>query len=64
MRRISDKLLTPAEVGDLLGFKPRTITRWCREGKFKEARKVGRVWRLSGMEIKSILQSQKRYVGN
>lgn len=30
----------------MLGFKPRTITRWCREGTFPSARKVGRVWRI------------------
>lgn len=40
------KLLTPRDVGKMLGFKPRTITRWCREGTFPSARKVGRVWRI------------------
>ena len=40
------KLLTPRQVGEQLNFSPRTITRWCREGKFKEAKKVGRVWRI------------------
>lgn len=40
------KLLTPAHVAQLLSMKPRTITRWCREGVFPSAHKVGRVWRL------------------
>src|SRR5215471_14220642 len=40
------RLLTPRQVGEQLSFSPRTITRWCREGRFKEARKVGRVWRI------------------
>jgi predicted site-specific integrase-resolvase len=40
------KLLTPRDVGKILGFKPRTITRWCREGLFPSAKKVGRVWRI------------------
>jgi excisionase family DNA binding protein len=39
-------LLTPREVARILGFKPRTITRWCREGYFPTAKKVGRVWRV------------------
>lgn len=43
---LMNQLLTPRQVGDLLGFKPRTITKWCREGKFETAHKVGRVWRV------------------
>jgi predicted site-specific integrase-resolvase len=30
----------------MIGFRPRTITRWCREGKLNGAVKVGRVWRI------------------
>jgi len=40
------RLLTPRQVGEQLNFSPRTITRWAREGRFKSARKVGRVWRI------------------
>lgn len=40
------KLLTPKNVASILSMKPRTVTRWCREGRFKSARKIGRVWRI------------------
>lgn len=39
------KLLTVSEAARQTGFKPRTIARWCREGKL-DATKVGRVWRI------------------
>jgi putative resolvase len=39
------KLLTTNEVGERLGFKSRTVSRWCREGKIV-AYKYGRVWRI------------------
>lgn len=38
--------LTPRQVAGQIGFQPRTITRWCREGKLNGAVKVGRVWRI------------------
>lgn len=40
------RLLSPKEVARTLSFKPRTITRWCREGQFPTAKKRGRVWRI------------------
>jgi excisionase family DNA binding protein len=46
------KLLTVAEVARILGFKPRTIARWCRDGVFPSAVKVGRVWRISHSDHK------------
>jgi predicted site-specific integrase-resolvase len=49
--RKETKLLSPAEVGAMLGFKPRTITKWCREGKIINAQKMGRVWRIVGEPI-------------
>lgn len=41
------KLLTPRDVARILSFSPRTISRWCREGVFPSAQKVGRVWRIA-----------------
>lgn len=37
-----------------MGFKPRTISRWCREGKIKSV-KVGRVWRIEEGEVDGVL---------
>lgn len=39
------KLLTPAQVAEILTLKPRTVSRWCREGRL-QAVKYGRVWRI------------------
>jgi len=62
-------LLTPRRVATLLGFKPRTITRWCREGVFPTAHRVGRVWRIraddSRLHILLYMQeAEKREDGN
>src|SRR4249919_2535353 len=40
------KLLTPRQVAELMEVKPRTVTRWCREGRIHPCRKLGRVWRI------------------
>lgn len=40
------RLLTTKQVGDGLGLSPRTIARWCREGRVTGAKKYGRVWRI------------------
>jgi excisionase family DNA binding protein len=42
----TSKLLTPRQVADRLQVSPRTIARWCRDGKMAGV-KVGRVWRIS-----------------
>jgi len=47
-----DRLLTTKEVGERMGFKSRTISRWCREGKLKGI-KIGRVWRVRERDVGS-----------
>jgi excisionase family DNA binding protein len=39
------RLLSPTQVAYLLELQPRTVARWCREGKIP-AHKYGRVWRI------------------
>lgn len=46
MTQMQTQLLTVKDVARILGFKPRTIARWCRGGVFPSAKKVGRVWRI------------------
>lgn len=48
-------LMSPAEVSRFVGVKPRTVARWCREGKI-DALKVGRVWRVHRTEVKRIVR--------
>jgi predicted DNA-binding transcriptional regulator AlpA len=40
------KLLSTRRAADLCEVTPRTIARWCRQGKFPKAIKLGRVWRI------------------
>lgn len=60
MRMTDTKLLTPREVAGYLGLQPRTITRWCREGKIGGV-KVGRVWRIAPDDQKLHLMVNKRW---
>lgn len=48
-------LMSPAEVGYHVGVRPRTVARWCREGKI-DAVKVGRVWRVHRTTVKRIVR--------
>lgn len=48
-------LLSPAEVGRIVGVKPRTVARWCREEKIA-ALKVGRVWRVHRQTVKQLMK--------
>ena len=57
------KLLSTAEVARQTGFSPRTIARWCRDGKMDGAVKVGRVWRVPDRTLKWWLMANMRYTG-
>jgi len=48
-------LMSPAEVGRIVGVRPRTVARWCREGKI-DALKMGRVWRINRATVKRIVK--------
>jgi len=48
-------LMSPAEVGRIVGVRPRTVARWCREEKI-EALKVGRVWRVHRTTVKRLVK--------
>jgi excisionase family DNA binding protein len=43
--------LSPKHAARILDLTPATITRWCRDGKFPHAKKIGRVWRIRGDDI-------------
>jgi excisionase family DNA binding protein len=43
--------LPPKRVAKMLDLTPATITRWCRDGKFPNAKKLGRVWRIPEADI-------------
>jgi excisionase family DNA binding protein len=50
-------LLSPAEVSRILGVRPRTVARWCRDGDVK-ALKVGRVWRIHRLEVRRLMRTR------
>jgi hypothetical protein len=39
-----DRMLTAVEMAPRLHAHPKSIERWCREGRIADARKNGRVW--------------------
>ena len=50
--------LTPKEVSDFLRVSTQTILRWIKEGKLP-AYKVGRVWRISKVDLDKWLNQQR-----
>lgn len=51
-------LMSPAEVGRIVGVRPRTVARWCRNGEI-DALKMGRVWRIHRTTVKKIVARGK-----
>jgi excisionase family DNA binding protein len=47
------RLLKSEEVARILRVHPRSITRWCEQGEFVGAIKVGRHWRIPANKILS-----------
>jgi excisionase family DNA binding protein len=50
--------LTPKEVSDFLRVSTQTVLRWIKEGKLP-AYKVGRVWRISKVDLDKWLNQQR-----
>jgi predicted site-specific integrase-resolvase len=44
----------PKHVAGRLDLTTATITRWCRQGKFPNAKKIGRVWRIPEGDIERL----------
>ncbi len=50
-----DVLLTPAEVAELFGVGPKTVTRWARAGKLGSLRTLGGHRRYRAAEVRRLL---------
>ena len=48
-------LCTPREAAVMLRVTPRTVSRWCRDGKLR-AIKIGRVWRIRTWDGQPIIE--------
>jgi excisionase family DNA binding protein len=53
--------LTPAEVADLAGVSPDTITRLCRIGRIEGAEQLGRVWVIPVASAEQFLKGYQPY---
>lgn len=51
-----DELLRPAEVADLFGVTPKTVTRWAEAGKLHPIRTLGGHRRYHASEIHALLE--------
>jgi excisionase family DNA binding protein len=50
-----EKLITVQEAADNLRVSRSTIWRWCRDGTFSSAFKIGRNWRIYQSEVEEII---------
>lgn len=55
---ITDPLLLPAEVGQLFGVNPKTVTRWVGKKKIGAIKTLGGHHRFHPMEVKKLLERQ------
>lgn len=51
----AEVLLTPAEVAEMFGVDPKTVTRWARAGKLGSIRTLGGHRRYRELEVRSLL---------
>lgn len=50
-----EPLLTPAEVADLFGVRPATVTKWAKAGKLTAQYTLGRHRRYRESEVRALL---------
>lgn len=55
MQKITEQLLTTAEVGERLRVPATTVARWCREGQL-EAIAIPRGWRIRSSSLDRFLE--------
>ncbi len=51
------RLLTPAQIAEVLQLKERTVTQWLRKGRMRGF-KVGKEWRVSRTDLDNFLEQQ------
>jgi excisionase family DNA binding protein len=56
MSEPKDRLLTPAEVAAIFRVKPRTVTRWAKEGKLHPIRTLGGHRRYKASEVLRVIE--------
>lgn len=56
------KLLTVQEAADYLRVSRSTIWRWCQDGTFTSAFKIGRTWRIHRWEVEEIISAPQNII--
>lgn len=59
MMSFEERLLKPAEVARVLQVDPKTVTRWCSNGKLGSIRTPGGHRRIYARDVEAILQAGK-----
>lgn len=54
------KVLSPGEAAELLCVSPKTIGRWCRQGKMRHLTTIGGHRRIPVMEVARLMLEQGR----
>ncbi len=52
----NNKLLTPADVANLMQVNERTVVRWLRKGHLRGF-KIGKEWRVSVKDLEALLEA-------
>lgn len=59
---MEEKYIGTARAAEILGVKQSTVSRWCREGKFKTERQDGKgsPWMVEENEVRQVAGNKKR----
>jgi len=52
------KLLKTREVAKILGVKPRTVSKWIREGELRAVKINGHTWRVRREDLDNFIESR------
>jgi excisionase family DNA binding protein len=63
-KELSERLLTPGEVGALFRVDPKTVTRWAASGRITSIRTPGGHRRFRESEIRALLAGQAPETGD
>lgn len=59
---MNEKYIGTSKAAEILGVKQDTVSRWCREGKFKTARqdKKGSPWMIAEYEVYQVAKKMRK----
>ena len=57
---IDEEVMTVVEIANKLKVKENTVSRWCKEGKFANAFRAGRAWRIPKSDVEAYIEASTR----